>query len=420
MNIKVDGRIFNEAYKKHALNNQHRIQIYYGGSSSGKSYAIVGQRTVLDLLKGDRNYLICRNTGNTIDHSVWNEVINAINTMNLAPYFKTNKSSKVITCTINKRQIIFKGLDDVQKVKSIRPLVGPITDIIIEEATELTNPAIIKDLLKRQRGKSAAKKRLTLIFNPIYKTHFLYKEYFAGFWQDNGPQFQSKPGLSIMKSTYRDNRRFLAPEDIEDLENETDPYYYAVYTNGEWGVLGNLIFTNWKTEDLAKIKKEADNLRHGVDWGFAKDPFAYGRIHYDKTRKKIYLLDEIYETELLNEESAALIKPFVNQDRVACDSAEPKSILEYRTKYNINAYAVKKGPNSIIQGIRWLQGHEIIIDTGCQNAINEFTLYKYKENKDGEVLPLPVDKYNHIIDAVRYAMENDIIENAGPVTVAGV
>jgi phage terminase large subunit len=420
VDIKIDGRIFNDLYKQYALNNQHRIQIYYGGSSSGKSYAIVGQRTVLDILDGKRNYLICRNTGNTIDHSVWNEVINAINTMNLAPYFKANKSSKVITCTLNRKQIIFKGLDDVQKVKSIRPLEGPITDIIIEEATELTSPSIIKDLIKRQRGKTTVKKRLTLIFNPIYKTHFLYKDYFQGFWVDNGPQFQSKPGLSILKSTYRDNRRFLAQEDMDDLENEDDPYYYAVYTNGEWGILGNLIFTNWKTADLSELRRSADNRRHGVDWGFAKDPFAYGGIHYDRMRKKIYILNEVYETELLNEESAALIKPFVGQDRVACDSAEPKSILEYRTKYNINAYAVKKGPNSIIQGIRWLQAQEIIIDSSCQHAINEFTLYKYKENKDGEVLPLPVDKDNHIIDAVRYAMEEDIIENAGPVQVAGI
>jgi len=418
MDVKVDSRVFNEIYLKNALRNDRRIQIYFGGSSSGKSYFIIGQRTVLDILAGQRNYLICRNTGSTISHSVWNELVSAINTMNLEAIFHFNKTDRVITCLLNQKQVIFKGLDDVQKIKSIKPLDGVITDIVIEEATELVSMSIIKDLIKRQRGKCNVKKRLTLIFNPILQSHFIYKEFFLGFWADNGDQFQANDEISIMKTTYKDNLRFLTEEDCDDLENESDLYYYNVYTLGNWGVLGNLIFKNWTTEHIdPALRASFDNHRHGGDWGFAKDPFAYIKLHYDKTRKKIYLLNEIYAPELTNEEAADLIRPYCGTDRVVFDSSEPKSIFEFTNKYHINAVSAKKGAGSVIQGIRWLQSQEIIIDSPLQNAINEFSMYKFKENRQGEVLPLPVDKNNHIIDSTRYATEGDIVESPGPVSI---
>lgn len=417
MNLTIDPRAFNDIYLKHALKNDRRIQIYFGGSSSGKSWAIVGQRTVLDVLKGDRNYLICRNTGNTIGQSVWLEVIGSINQFKLTKLFVINKTDRVITCRLNNKQILFKGLDDVQKIKSIRALDGPITDIVIEEGTELTSMALIKDLLKRQRGISKVPKRLTIIFNPIYKTHFLYTEFFLGFWDESGEQFQADDRLSILKTTYKDNLRYLSEEDVYDLEHEEDKYYYSVYTLGNWGVLGHLIFSNWKTADLSGLKNTFDNYRNGVDWGFGVDPFAFIRLHYDRSRKKLYLVNEIYQTGLLNEDSANLVKPLVGRELVTCDSAEPKSVADYR-KYDINAYGAKKGKGSVEHGIKWLQSKEIIIDKTLQNSQNEFSLYKWKEDRNGIVQPVPVDKNNHIIDALRYACEGDMTSRGkGMVTV---
>ena len=197
------------------------------------------------------------------------------------------------------------------------------------------------------------------------------------------------------------------PDDIRNLENESDPYYYEVYTLGNWGVLGAVIFKNWRVEDFSDIETTFPSFRHGVDWGFGSDPFAYGKIHFDKTRRRLYICHEVCAVGLLNREAADTIRPYVGHDLVVCDSAEPKSIEEFR-QFGINAVGAEKGKGSVEFGIKFLQGLEIIIHPRCQQAKNEFTKYKYKEDKNGNVLPIPVDKDNHIIDLVRYSLEDSM------------
>lgn len=398
--LQISPNRFNAIYLKHLISNQHRDQIYFGGSSSGKSVAIA-QRTVLDVFQGERNYLVVRNTKNTLRHSCFNEICKQITEFKLTEYFSINKSDLVITCKINRKQILFAGLDDPEKIKSITPIDGVITDIWVEESTECERNAV-KQLQKRLRGRANVTKRLTLSFNPILRDHWIYAEYF-GIWQDD-KQYVESDNLSILKTTYKDNR-FLMPDDIANLENESDPYYYQVYTLGNWGVLGAVIFKNWRVEDFSDIEDTFDSFRHGIDWGFGNDPFAYGKLHYDKTRNRLYIIDEIYATGLLNDEAAALVKPLAGYDRVVCDSAEPKSIEDFR-RLGINAVGAEKGKGSVEFGIKFLQSLEIIIHPRCQNARNEFTKYKYKEDKSGNVLPVPLDKDNHIIDSLRYALED--------------
>ncbi|WP_198343578.1 PBSX family phage terminase large subunit [Paenibacillus senegalimassiliensis] len=401
MKLKIDPAVFNEVYLKHQLKNQNRYQIYYGGSSSGKSYSLA-QRTVLDVMKG-RNYLIVRNTQNTLKRSVFNELTKAISSFKLSEFFTVNKTDFVITCTLNDKQILLAGLDDPEKIKSITPIDGVITDVWVEEATECDYKAV-KQLDKRLRGRSKFKKRLTLSFNPILQDHWLYTEYF-GIW-DDGLQFVAKDDVSILKTTYKDNR-FLTPDDIAALENETDPYYYEVYTLGNWGVLGAVIFKNWRVEDLREQRKSFDKIRHGLDFGFGNDPNALVDLHYDKSRKRIFVFGEEYASDLTNDEIAEIVKPHVGSRVVTCDSSEPKTIKELRLR-RINAIGAKKGPGSVEAGIRFLQGLEIIICTSCQNTKTEFSKYKWKEDKNGNVLPVPVDKDNHLIDAIRYAVEDEI------------
>jgi len=400
--LNINPEIFNDIYQEHVLDNQHRVQIVYGGSSSGKSYSTVGQRTVIDMMKGGRNYLVTRNVANTIAGSVWNEVIFAINEMGLSRYFRVSFQKKEIVCEVNGYMIFFRGLDDAEKIKSIRPLKGVITDILMEEATENSYESF-KQLLKRQRGlvKGDIKKRITLLFNPILKTHWIYQKFFKGFWTGEH-QYQEKDGLSILKTTYRDNRRFLTKEDVFDLENEDDPYYHSVYTEGEWGVLGEVIFKNWRIEDFNE--EHFDNYQNGLDWGFAKDPFAVTRSHYDSNRKIIYICDEIYEIGLQNEPAARKTIAMVGDEYIICDSAEPKSIADF-IDYHVNAQAAVKGKGSVESGVKWLQGCTIVVHPRCQNTINELQQYQFKKDKYGNVLPVPVDKFNHIIDALRYAYE---------------
>ncbi len=401
--LKINPANFNPAYAPFVKNCQKRIQIFYGGASSGKSY-FIAQRLVLDTLHG-RNTLVLRNVARTIRGSCWNEVTKAIKRMNLSQWFNVSKTDLLITAVCNGAQILFAGLDDVEKIKSITPAKGVLTDIWVEEATEIARDDF-KQLEKRLRGESPHPKRITLSFNPIYKEHWIYNEFFGG-WDDTKTSYQDD-GLSIQKTTYKDNR-FLTPEDVNALENEQDEYYRNVYTLGNWGVLGDVIFRNWSCEDLTDISKTADKLMYGLDFGFSSDPCGVVKVYYYRPKKTIYVLDEIYERGLTNTALAGLLKPFARRHYITCDCAEPKSIAELQDN-GINAEPAVKGPDSVIHGIQWLQGCKIVVDIRCQHMKNELQLYQWKKDKDGNSMRKPEDKNNHLIDALRYCMEEESLQ----------
>lgn len=406
MTIKANGLV-NEIYKQFIAEYYER-EIFFGGSSSGKSY-FLAQRTIWKLLSG-RNILVVRKIAKTVNKSVWNELLKAISVMNLTKMFQINKSDYTITSLNNGCQILLGGLDDPEKIKSISPAKGVLTDIWIEEATEIEY-GDYKQLEKRLRGITKGaniKKTITLSFNPIMKTHWLYKEFF-GIWDGTQQIVKGVVNdneLMICKTTHKDNN-FLTEQDHSALENESDPYYKEVYTYGNWGVLGDVIFKNWRMEDISHIRDNFDNIRNGVDFGFSVDPFTFIKVHYDKMRKRIYIMDERYELGYTNDMIAEEIRPLVGRQRVICDSAEPKSIVELRN-YGINAVDAIKGKDSIEYGIKFLQQHEIIIDVRCQEFKNEIEMYQYKQDKYGNSVRRPVDKNNHLIDALRYALSEDM------------
>ena len=671
-------------------NFKNRTQIIYGGSSSGKSYAIA-QRVVLDTIRG-RNTLVIRKTSNSMKSSCFNEILSKISDFGLMYLFKISLGDFTITCLDNNKQIIFKGLDDPEKIKSIKPISGVLTDIWIEEATQISYDDF-KLLKTRLRGATPFKKRITMSFNPIIKTHWIYKQFFEGFWQDD-KQFVQNDTLSILKTTYKDNS-FLTQDDIQRLEAETDPYYRNVYLLGNWGMLAGAVFSNyevkefdpdsfdvyrfgldwgfsclvgdtqvitdkgnkaikdievgdkvltrdgyskvtlkqskgikeiyavdfgkknriigtgdhriytingWKRIDelgdneticikklnlmarfikgiqranrllienilhtkkkekevscigtfgniitalfqrvmsfiiltvmhlitifqilcafllvsiprfIIKMLKKKDNIQkktgkkeekkhsllHKLEEAYAKsvekniklltfiknivvqnvenvpilgtvkknisakyvelcsllrhiiqeqlvltsvpikrqlltekkevfditvengeffangilvhncDPFAVVKAALDIPRREIYICEEIYEKDLSNDKAIPLVKALVGSNVVWCDSAEPKSITEFRSK-GINARPVKKGAGSIEQGINFIKRFKVYIHPRCVNTLAEFNAYRYKEDrKTGDVLPEVVDKDNHIIDALRYALESDM------------
>jgi phage terminase large subunit len=220
-----------------------------------------------------------------------------------------------------------------------------ITDIWVEEATE-TSKDSIKQLMKRQRGGSAkTHKRFTFSFNPIMQNHWIYKEYFASIGWAEGQTTHSADGITILKTTYKDNQ-YLTVEDVRDLEKETDSYYYQVYTLGNWGVLGDVIFTNWTVRDLSDMQDQFTNRRAGLDFGFSSDPAAVAVSHYDTKHKTIYVYKELYEIGLTNDILAERVRAMIGDERVICDSAEPKSIQELRN-LKVNAVGAKKGKDSV-------------------------------------------------------------------------
>ncbi len=397
----------NEAYAPY-LDLDSSIQIFFGGGSSGKSHFALSQRVLYQLFNG-KNHLIVRKVKDTLRDSVFNQIKKAINDLSpaLQKQFKILENTMTITCKKNKKQIVFKGLDDVNKLKSITPLNGNFDYIIIEEATEITENDLTQ-LRIRLRGKDLKKetedkKIIVLLLNPILKTHWIFTKFFTN-WID-GQNIYHTPELFILKTTYKDNA-FLTEDDVTQLLSIEDEYHKKVYVEGEWGTLSEVIFKNWRVEDLASFIPIFDNIRNGVDFGYTPSPFAFARCHLDTKRKKLYIFKSFYLYGVQNEEAARRVKEIIRNERLICDSEAPKDIDDFKIK-GINAVGAKKGPGSVEFSIKWLQGYEIIIDISCQDAINEFTLLRRAKDKHGNTLEKIVGK-RHIIDAVRYSLEDDM------------
>lgn len=398
----------NDAYIEYLDATQY-TQIFFGGSSSGKSY-FLAQRTVMDNVNG-YNYLICRNVGATIKKSVFNEICKSISNMQLSMFYRINKTDLTITCTRNSKQILFAGLDDVEKLKSITPADGVLERVWIEEATEVKREAYLQ-LKKRLRGRTDKHKGIIISFNPVLKSHWIYKEFFAGCWDEEKNVYSDDRKL-IVKTTYKDNK-FLTPDDIYELEHETDEYFYNVYTLGNWGILGNVIFKNWSTADLSKQIAQYDNIHNGLDFGFT-NPNALIRCHVSEKARTIYIFQELCKRGQTYDSLIADLKGVCGRQLVTCDNEDSRGVYMLR-QGGINAVAAKKGADSVLNGITWLQGYKIVIDVRCQEFINEIQQYHWQEDKEGNVLDKPVKKNDHLMDALRYACESLILQTTAQAT----
>jgi len=403
--LKISSDIYNETYVPY-LQDERYLQIFFGGSSSGKTVFLT-QRCIEDIISGQRNYLIIRKVANSLTSSVFNEICKTIIRYKLSNFFHINKQTLIITCKTNSKQIIFKGLDDQEKIKGVSPINGVITDIWGEEATEFDRESFFQ-LKKRLRGQSSVSKRLTLSFNPIYKTHWIYKEFFTSIhWKDSDKIYDGKD-LLILKTTYNDNRKFLESDDIYNLENEKDPYFKEVYTYGNWGILGKAVFTNWKIMDLRLLVKKFDNIKNGLDFGFTA-PTAFIRSHYDKEAETIYIFKEWSAKQAQDTATFKALYSICKREVITADSNDPKT-RESLVAMGLNIIPAVKGKGSKNFGIKWLQGKKIIIDPTCQGMINEAYTYQWKLDKNGDVTEETIKKNDHFWSALRYSYESEFGE----------
>ncbi|MBR6613190.1 MAG: PBSX family phage terminase large subunit [Clostridia bacterium] len=389
----------NDSYMQ-LINDPTFLKIVFGGSSSGKSYFMIGQNTVLDNMQNGANYLIVRKTANTLRKSVFNEINKGIINLGVRHLYDISKTDLTITNKQNGKQILFGGLDDVEKIKSITPQNGVLEKIIIEEATETTYTDY-KALTKRLRGYSKVPKGITLLFNPILRTHWIYEEFFADCWNDEKRFYKDERKL-ILKTTYKDNK-FLTPDDIYLLENEKDPYFYNVYTLGNFGILGNVVYRNYRVEDLSAVKNSFDNIYQGLDFGW-NNPNAYVKMHVNESKKQIFVLDELYKSSQTYDSLANDLSLKNGLGYITADCEDGRAINELRSR-GLRVIPAKKGSDSVLSGIRFIQDYEIIIDPSCQNFINEIQVYHWAEDKDGNAIEKPVKKKDHLMDAMRYGLE---------------
>lgn len=343
------------------------------------------------------NTLVVRKVERTLRDSAYSDLKWAIERLGVSHLWQCKTSPLEITYRPTGQKIIFRGMDSPFKITSISVSHGVLNFLWIEEAYEITKEDDFNTIDESIRGllPDGYFKRVTITFNPWSELHWLKRRFF-----DN-PQ----ENVLALTTTYKCNE-FLSATDIamyEDIRRRS-PARAKIACDGDWGISEGLIFDNWHTEDLSEQANQFDHLYYGCDFGYSVDPNALIKIHYDKTRRKIYVLDEYYKAGMTDEELVRIAKEFVGREYITCDSAEPKTI-NYLCNHGVNAVPAIKGADSINRGIRWLLSNEIIVDSKCQNFIREISLYCWQEDKFGKPMARPVDADNHLIDALRYATE---------------
>lgn len=391
MKINIDASMFSPTYLPFLLDYGHRYEIYYGGAGSGKSFFVTQKIIVKLLSEHNRKCLVVRKVGTTMRESVWQLFLDVLTQWNIMNLCTVNKTDMSITF-INGSKILFKGMDDPEKIKSIAGL----TDIFCEELTELSTDDY-EQLCLRLRAK---RKHLQIYgaFNPISKANWVYKRWFECYDGDDD--------TFILKTTYKDNP-FLPDTYVKSLEEmiSHNPVWYKIYALGEFCNLSQTVFTDYECKSFDKAHLDGTHIT-GMDFGYVNDPSTIvSAVLNDKT-KTIYICDEYYEKGKTNDELARVIKDMgLSKSVIIADSAEQKSIEEIRRLGIYNIRASKKGPDSVMHGIQLLQQYHIIVHPDCPMMFEELENYVWQKNKAGEYINKPADENNHLCDALRYATQ---------------
>lgn len=347
------------------------------------------------------NTLVVRKVERTLRDSCYSDLKWAIERLGVSHLWQCTTSPLEITYKPTGQKIIFRGLDSPFKITSISVPHGVLNFLWLEEAYEILKEDEFNIIDESIRGKlpDGYFKRVTITFNPWSEMHWLKRRFFD----------VPLDNVLAMTTTYRCNE-WLSETDIamyEDIRRRS-PSRARIACDGEWGVAEGLVFDNWRVEDLSEQIPRFDNIRAGMDFGYAADPNALVKLHIDNKRKTIYVFDEYYQAGMTDAELLRVCKDFFGTLYVTCDSADPKTI-DYLAANGIRAVGAVKGADSILRGIRWLQGFDIVIDKKCVNFIREISQYAWEKDKYDNIMAKPVDANNHLVDAARYSVESDML-----------
>lgn len=350
------------------------------------------------------NLLVIRKTYRTLQDSCFKQLQWAIHQLKVDNLWQIKYSPLEMTYIPTGQKIYFRGLDDPLKVTSITVSIGQLCWCWIEEAYEITKEDDFDMLNEAIRGETPEGlfKQLTLTFNPWNEHHWIKARFF-----DN----QDDNTLAIT-TNYLCNE-WLDESDLKVFEDMkiNNPRRYQVAGLGNWGIVEGLVYEKWQEKefDLKQIKN--CKTVAGLDFGYTNDPSALFIGFIDTLNKNIYVWDEMYEKGLSNREIKETIEKMgYLKERITADSAEPKSIDELNY-LGLRVKGAKKGKDSILNGIQFIQDYNIIIHPRCVNFITEISNYSWDEDKFGNKLNKPIDDFNHLMDAMRYAIEDYIIGN---------
>ena len=389
------------------LEHNHTHYVFPGGRGSCKS-SFVGIIIPLLIVSNPNVHAACfRKVGNTIQNSIRAQIEWGISKLGLEDLFLMPKSyANPIVFKPTGQTIHFLGLDKPEKIKSIKPKFGYIGITWFEELDQFAGENEVRTVTQStMRGGSIYWDFRT--FNPP-----ISKNNWANMYAEKA--YKRSHNTLVVRNTYLDvPRDWLGDIFIEEAEElkEINPRAYEHEYLGIATGTGGDVFENACELDMSNIIGQFDHIYNGIDWGFARDPFRFVRMHFDAKKLDLYIFDEFTTYKTRNEDNFHRLydeeKKLTRQELVTADSAEEKSVADFRA-YGAFIRPAKKGPDSVRYGIKWLQGlrHIYIDKNRCPETYYEFINYEYERDRDGNFISAYPDADNHSIDAVRYAMEN--------------
>lgn len=372
------------------------------GSRASKKSSTQALKAIIEIVENPTvNWLVVRKVERTLRDSCFAQLKWAIHRLQLDRYFKCSTSPLEITYVPTGQKILFRGLDDPLKVTSITVEVGSLCRLWVEEAYEITSEEAFDRLDESIRGQlpKGMYHQVVLTFNPWSDRHWLKKRFFD----------EPSENVLAMTTNYLCNE-FLSDSDLVLFEEmKKNPRRYRTAGLGEWGIVEGLVFENWEERafDVNEIAKRPNvKSAFGMDFGYVNDPSTLFCGLVDTVAREIYVFDEMYEKGMSNEDILSKVTEMgYAKERIKADSAEPKSIAYLRKAGLRNIRAAKKGPDSIRAGVSIIQDYKIIIHPRCVNFITEISNYTWDKDKFDNMVNKPIDDFNHLMDAMRYAME---------------
>ena len=396
---KIGTAFYNVAHD--VFHHGHTHYDFSGGRGSLKSSTVSILVVLLIMQEQNKNIhaVVLLKVANTIRESVFAQYIWAIGELGAAAYWESKVSPMELIYKPTGQKIMFRGADDPMKIKSIKVPFGYIGITHFEEKDQFAGRSEIRTILQSTMRGGSVFWNFESYNPPISRDNWANKD-----------SLEERKDRLCHKSTYLEApREWLGEQFIleaEHLRDTDERAYQHEYLGIPIGTGGN-VFDKLELRDISDEEiSRFDRIYQGVDFGWFPDPFAFIRLHYDRARETIYLIDEIYQNKLSNEESSKMIYDRGYTDaRIVCDSAEPKSVADFRAM-RLPAIEAVKGAGSVEYGMKFLQRRTIVIDRRrTPHAYDEFVGYEYERNKEGEIISGYPDANNHLIDAVRYALE---------------
>lgn len=401
--IKLSDKMAPSFFSVHQDVKQHGHTHYVlaGGRGSTKSSYVSLEIPLLLMQNPECHAVILRKVANTLRNSVYTQVEWALDALRISDKWKMTVNPMEMVRKATGQKILFFGVDDKAKIKSIKLPFGYVGVVWYEELDQFAGMEEIRNL-NQSLMRGGSKFWCFSSYNPPKS---------ANNWVNEEMLLDEQDRL-VHRSDYLSvNPDWLGPQFIyeaDKLKAKNETAYRHEYL-GEITGTGGAVFENVIEKRITDEEiQQFDRRRYGLDFGFAVDPLVFISMHYDAKREILYVFDEIYQPKLTNRQAAVKIKKKITETAlIRADSAEPKSIKELN-ELGLRAIAAKKGPDSVEFGIRWLQGlSAIVIDKKrCPNTYKEFVTYEYETTRDGQYISAYPDKNNHAIDAVRYGCED--------------